>query len=301
MDDINGALPDDDLEQPASPPRQPRVWTVFVSIVLALVAAIAWQVVIVVILVFDDVSSGADQQQLTQNLTERIATPTMFMLLAVGGQIAFGLAALIPARLSSEPVPQRLGLFRPQPSWHVYPLAMLGSLVPLAIGFSLAHVIALFLSPDPSVQMMYDKMTVAVSVPFVLFIALAPGFCEELFFRGYVQRRLLQRWSPAWAIGVTSVIFALMHVTPHAIAAVLPIGLWFGFVAWRCGSVGPCILCHAFVNGAVNAWRVVVKFGEIPDTAQHVFLGASLCVGLVCFVLLLKCFRNAESETLPHV
>jgi membrane protease YdiL (CAAX protease family) len=61
---------------------------------------------------------------------------------------------------------------------------------------------------------MYERMTPVVAVPFVLFIAAFPGFNEELLFRGYIQRRLLARWSPWLAISVTSALFALMHVMP---------------------------------------------------------------------------------------
>ena len=45
-------------------------------------------------------------------------------------------------------------------------------------------------------------------------IALVPGFCEEVFFRGYMQRRLLQAWSPWSAILVTSLLFGVLHLNP---------------------------------------------------------------------------------------
>lgn len=293
-DNISSEQPDDGSDQPASPPRKPRVWTVFVAVVLALIAAIGWQAVVAIPLMARHLTPGVNPETLQRRVIEELTTPTMFMLSVVGGQIAFGLAALIPAGLSSESLPKRLGLSRPHPSWHVYPLATLGSLLPLTIGFALAHALALILPADETVQMLYDNMTLAISVPFVLFIAVMPGICEELFFRGYLQRRLLQRWSPGWAIVITSILFALMHITPHGIVATLPLGLWFGVVAWRSGSIVPGMVCHAFVNGAVNAWRVLVKFADVPETFQFVFLAASLAFGAACFVALLRTFRTAE-------
>ena len=64
-----------------------------------------------------------------------------------------------------------------------------------------------------------------------------PGIIEEHLFRGYIQSRLLQRW-PAWvAIGVSSVLFALFHMDPIYVVAVLPQGIWLGALAWRTGGV----------------------------------------------------------------
>jgi membrane protease YdiL (CAAX protease family) len=173
---------------------------------------------------------------------------------------------------------------------------MLGSLVPLAIGFGLAYAFGSFLLGDPSLQSLYDNMTPGMAVPFVLFIALVPGIVEELFYRGYIQRRLLQRWKPAWAIGVTAVIFALMHVTPLAIVSLFPVSVWLGVVAWRSNSIYATMLCHAFINGSVNAWRLFAMFTGISETAQAIVLGATLVVSAICFVQSLRLLFRQPRE-----
>lgn len=276
---------------------RPRVWTVFVAVVLAMLVAIAWQIVVVLIVLAGEVSGGRNIQEVTQDLIAELATPMMFILLSVGGQLGFGLVAVAGGWLSSEPLRERLRLVPATGSSSVYPLAVCGSLVPLAVGIGLAEALASILPPDPSARLLYESMTLAAAAPFVLYIAVAPGICEELMFRGYVQRRLLQRWRPAWAIGVTSVVFALVHVAPHAILAALPLGVWFGVVAWRTGSIGPGIYCHAFVNGSVNAWRVVLKFVDVPDAMQYIVPAVGLLLGLVCFVVLLRQFANDEEDS----
>jgi membrane protease YdiL (CAAX protease family) len=273
--------------------RTPRVWTVFVAMVAALLAAIMLQIVVVIGLIAWAAAKGQPIEEVTKQLPQQIGTPGMFILLAACGQLAFALAAIVPAMLSSTPIRQRLGLLPAQPSWTVYPLTMFGSLMPLAVGLGLALALAQLVPGDPSVARLFENMTPAMAVPFVLFIALAPGVCEELLFRGYVQRRLLARWRPLVAIGVTSFCFSLMHVMPHAIVATLPLGLWFGVIAWRSGSIVPCIACHAFVNGSVNAYRMVVKFGEISETAQWIAMATSLLVGLICFIASCRLLRSA--------
>ena len=255
---------------------------------MALIGAVVFQTVAALGLLAMEVASGTDIREAAERLPEKLATPSMFILMAACGQLAMGLGAIVPAWLSPVPLRARLGLLSAGPSWSVYPLTMLGSLVPLAIGLGFAAALAQVMPGDPSVQILLDNITLAEAVPFVLFIAIVPGVVEELLFRGYIQRRLLERWSPGWAIGVTSVLFALMHVMPHAIVAVLPLGIWLGVVAWRTGSVLPSIFCHAFVNGSLNAWRMAVKFGDIPEPTQWIVVVATLLAGLACFVLSLR-------------
>ena len=295
-DDVGQEVLDAELVQPTPFPAKPRVWTVFLAIVLATVVNIGVSVIVVVLLIGNAVSEGMSAKKAAEDLPAMLMAPVAFMLFIAVGGLAYATGAIIPARLSPTPWRERLGLSGKRVPARVYLLAMLGSLAPLALALGLAQALTLLIPPDESLQMLFDRLTLATAVPFVLSIAIVPGISEELMFRGYVQRRLLQRWSPAWAIGVTSLIFALVHVQPHTVAAAFPLGLWLGFLAWKCGSIGPSILCHAFINGSLNAWRVIVKFGEVPETAQTVVEVGSVLVGLVCLVLLLRLLSGAEKE-----
>jgi len=263
-----------------------------VAPLVALTAAIVFQVVIAGVAASRQLSRGAEPSELPQNLLELFSEPGMFLLFAAGGQLAFAAAALVPARLSHTPARQRLGLLEVRHA-SIYPLTMLGSLAPLGVGMAAANLLTRILPPDPTAELLFGKITPAWGLLFVLFVATAPAFFEEMLFRGYMQRRLLQRWRPWTAITVTSVTFGLMHIMPHAILVALPLGFWLGAIAWRTGSIGPCIACHAFVNGGVNVWRMVVKFGEVPETAQTIVVLGSLVFGSVCFAL--ACERLART------
>jgi uncharacterized protein len=220
----------------------------------------------------------------------------MFMLMASAGQFAFLLCALIPGWLSpSEPMRERLGLVRPR-SWGTVPLMMIGSWASLAVGMALAVALSWVLPPSPLVEKLFENIKAADAIPFVLFIAIVPGIIEELLFRGYIQRRLLERWTPGLAIVVTSLLFALVHVDPHQVVAVFPMGLWLGLVAWKSGSVFPSMFCHAFINGSMNAWRMIVKFYGVPETTQTAVEIVALMVGLMCFVLTVNSFIPKERE-----
>jgi membrane protease YdiL (CAAX protease family) len=209
--------------------------------------------------------------------------PVAVIFMAGLSQLAIVAVAIGAAWLSPQPVRQRLGLVRPSLSHGTIAMTVVGSLVPLAIGVGLALWLKEYMEPDPSIKNLYEKMTPATAVPFILFIALAPGFCEEILFRGYVQRRFLERWSAWVALLVTSVNIAIFHVMPHAILAAFPLGLWFGVLAWRSGSIWPGILCHAAVNGAWNVRNVGMKLGFFPEEMSAVVLIALLSVGALAF------------------
>jgi membrane protease YdiL (CAAX protease family) len=213
-----------------------------------------------------------------------LTTPAALIVLGLMSQLVMGFAAIIPARLSPEPARERLGLVSPGlPAW-AYVVFAIGGLVPLAVGVALAVALAQVIKPDPSVQRLYEQMTWEWAVPFVLFIALVPGFVEETFFRGYMQRRLLQRWSPVVAILVTTTLFAIMHITPHAVVNAIVVGIWLSVLAWRTGSVWPGIVTHAFINGSWNVWQIGKVFGEFPPVPSAPVTAAIGAVLLGCFV-----------------
>jgi uncharacterized protein len=77
---------------------------------------------------------------------------------------------------------------------------------------------------------------------------LAP-FAEEVAFRGYVLSALRTHLRPGAAIVGSSVLFAAMHLDPVRFPAVLFLGLFLGWLAWRSGSIWPAVAAHAVNNG----------------------------------------------------
>lgn len=127
---------------------------------------------------------------------------------------------------------------------------------------------------------------------------LFPGVCEEAFVRGYVQRRLLLRWPPLAAILYSSVIFAAWHLQPANVLAVLPGGLWLGYVAWRADSIRPTVAAHAVWGGALY----VVRTSEtLVSAAEHAAFTPTLSVlGLACAALtVLALERSARRDPRP--
>jgi membrane protease YdiL (CAAX protease family) len=264
-------------------PRRPRLWTVFAAFAAALGAAFGIQVVAVLGLLIWDVAQGANLQTAAQDLRSRVSELKVLFFLAALGQLAIGAVALGAAWCSRQPMRLRLGLVRAAlPAWG-YPVVALGALVPFGMGLGLAWLFQDYLAADQSAAEVFSQMNWGVAVPWVLFIALALAFNEELLFRGFMQRRLLERWWPGAAILVSSILFALMHIMPLTIVAVFPLGAWFGILAWRTGSVWPGIVCHAFINGSWNIYQISLRLIPLPEPSLAEVLIAIGPVGLACF------------------
>jgi len=280
---------------PAPPPTKPRIWTVFVALVVMLVAFLVANIIGGIGLVVWYFAQDGRTDRMQTDLLEFAVQPGPFLLMGILGQAALGGVALAAAWLSPEPLMRRLGLVRPHWSASTTSLAIVGSLGPFAIGITFAYSLAEVLDPDPSIEKMYEAMRPAWAVPFLLFISLVPGFCEEMMFRGYVQRRLLQRWKAWIAILFTSLVFAIVHIAPHAVVFAFPLGVWLGLMAWRSGSIWPGIICHASVNGLWNVWQLGVRFDVFPEEPPLALLIALGVLGVGAFGASLRSMYRTEA------
>ncbi|MGI8982873.1 MAG: CPBP family intramembrane glutamic endopeptidase [Pirellulaceae bacterium] len=299
-------VPGDAEISPFSPPdtkRRPRVWTVFAVFVAAFFGTIALSVVGAVVLVFWYLATGGTTGDLPAEFPKFATQPGPFIFLAALGQLGIFLAAVIPAWLSPEPLLQRLGLTRPRvPLWQ-WPVLVFGGIIPLALGVFCAIALSWVIPPDKSVASLYEQMTPAMAIPFIFFIAIAPGVNEEMLFRGYMQRRLLERWNPWVSILVASLLFAILHIMPHTVALAFPLGIWLGVLAWRTDSTWPGIVSHATFNGAWNIYVIGTRLKYLPDPLpvwfQVVFFGIAGICFLASVVLLARMKPAVSAGTSP--
>ncbi len=79
-------------------------------------------------------------------------------------------------------------------------------------------------------------------------VVLAPGVCEELFFRGFVLTALLARGGSRKALLGSALVFALLHFSPTQLPAHFLIGLFLGLLVYWTHSIYPAILAHMTNN-----------------------------------------------------
>ena len=89
----------------------------------------------------------------------------------------------------------------------------------------------------------------------------APLF-EEWLCRGLVLRGLLQKTTPAAAISVSALFFAFLHMNPWQALPAFMLGLLFGYVYYKTGSLKLTMLMHCVNN------TLAVIFSRTPSLAD---------------------------------
>jgi len=119
----------------------------------------------------------------------------------------------------------------------------------------------------------------------VLVIGIMAGAAEEVFFRGYMQTRLREAWSPTAAVITAALAFGLLHLEwLHAVLALI-LGLWFGFVTERMGSALPSLAAHVINNSMFTV--LTATLGTITTFAPNVVLAlgsAAIFAACIAFV-----------------
>lgn len=83
----------------------------------------------------------------------------------------------------------------------------------------------------------------------VIVVAITPAICEEVFFRGYVQRTM-ERTLGAKSFIITGIIFGLFHMQPLSLITLSILGILFSFFFYRSKSIIPSSAAH-FVNNFI--------------------------------------------------
>ena len=121
-----------------------------------------------------------------------------------------------------------------------------------------------------------------------LAIALLPGICEELLFRGFLIR-FFEKFSVRWAVVISAILFAAFHLDPFNFISVLLLGLLLGYLAVRSGSIYSSMFSHLINNGMAFAlvtfsdagWvKFIAKDGENKLLANCSCFDYILCISI---------------------
>jgi membrane protease YdiL (CAAX protease family) len=119
-------------------------------------------------------------------------------------------------------------------------------------------------------------------------IAVAPGIAEEMFFRGFMQLRLVARWGPWGGIVGSAAAFGLMHLDPLQGTLAFLAGLYLGWVAERLDGIRPTIAAHATNNALFVALAPYAQ----ATAASRVANVTTVIAGLTLFVAAVLLLRS---------
>lgn len=128
----------------------------------------------------------------------------------------------------------------------------------------------------------------------VILVGLLPGICEELFFRGALQRILIQVTRSPWVgIILTAFVFSALHLQFQGFFPRMFQGIVLGALYWYSGSLWTCILAH-FVFNAVQV--IAVSFApKFINTNPDIPLLAAIASGVAVWAILWYYIRQSSA------
>ena len=104
-------------------------------------------------------------------------------------------------------------------------------------------------------------------------VAITPAICEEVFFRGFLQKSFELRFTKFWGAFITAFFFALLHMNPFGTIPLFILGLYFGYAVYRTNSIFVSMFLH-FLNNFIAT--IVVFFTPAGGKDSDVFAPVSL-------------------------
>ncbi len=287
-------------------PRRPRVWTAFATLLLAVIAGQLAVFIAAVALGFvSGVVMGAmgmDQAAIQSQIQSIFQNPVVSLIVTLlPFQLVMAVVVVLAARRSKEPFKKRLGLL--PPSGRKFGIVKLTALAAFTLAAALtisilSVVFAGLAMPSSPVSAVVEGGSVWGILLLSLLISIVPALVEETLIRGYVQRRFLERWSPTVAIGVSTLLFAVMHLDSLThIVSVIPLGIVTGLLAYRTNSVKPGMVVHALHNvGTVKFSALVMMFGPMvaAETLGYIVIGTLIVLGLVGLPAVISLLRRGK-------
>lgn len=132
-----------------------------------------------------------------------------------------------------------------------------------------------------------------------LTISVFAPLLEEVLFRGAIQGYMMRKFKPWTAIICSALVFGLIHMNPVQIVYATLLGIIFGWIYYRTGSLLPVILGH-ILN---NSFATIVTLSGVEeesitsaDTTEKFIMGL---VFIVATFAALKLVRMLNKELPP--
>lgn len=132
--------------------------------------------------------------------------------------------------------------------WHVF-AGVLSAMLLYAI-FWIGHAVSTWILPFAASQVNSIYTIRAEQNPWLIagLLLFVIGPAEEIFWRGFIQRRLAEKYGIVAGLLLASAIYAMVHVWSFnlmLIAAAAVCGFFWGLLFALTGRLWPCIISHA--------------------------------------------------------
>ncbi len=128
----------------------------------------------------------------------------------------------------------------------------------------------------------------------ILSVSIFAPLFEEWLCRGLVLRGLMNKMNPAGAICISAAFFAILHMNPWQAIPAFILGLLFGYVYYRTGSLKLTMLMHCVNNtmatifSRIPAFEDAETFMDVLAPWKYAGIYAACVVILICAIIILR-------------
>ena len=129
----------------------------------------------------------------------------------------------------------------------------------------------------------------------MVFVVATPALFEEMFFRGYVQRRAERGLGVIGGIILTGVIFGVFHLRLTQMLPLILLGCYLAYVTWRTGSIWIAVALHFLNNGlALSLSKWGPKSVADPEVVPWFLIIGGTLLFAVCILIIHR--RNEKAH-----
>jgi membrane protease YdiL (CAAX protease family) len=226
-------------------------WVLIALIAFNVVGAVVG--VVGILLTSDNLDPEAMMQDLSSNFD------ILFLANSSGQILIMALATILLVRLHAVKG-ERKEFLRLKLSSNVWHVTIVG-----AVLFIVAQPTILFLGwlnsfiPVPDVMAEMQETMAEMITTFlksdnalllgVLHIGIVPAICEEIMYRGYVQRALEKSWGIMAAILISGALFGAYHLQISNFIPLATLGVFLAYLTYISDSLVPAMVAHFVNNG----------------------------------------------------
>lgn len=284
------------MNTPAPPsierPRPPRLWPVIAFGALIGGAGLVRLVIGLVRM------AGPEREHVARSVAQTFSLTPLLAFVGIKSAILLGIS-LVAGLVSGQRAIERLRL---GPSGAAPAQLALATVATYCLGVA-GYAAASLVGADRLSHLSSSDRSMAAlpAGPFVaLLLAYAlGGAIEEIFYRGFIQTRLSERWGRWPAIVTTAAAFGLAHSDLVHSTLMILMGLLLGWLVETRRSIRPAIVAHAGNNVISCLWTRLVPNSPSQD-GHAIAFAVGLVIMALCLVPLRDAVSPAPGETLSR-
>jgi len=233
--------------------ERPR-WRAVEGLAVFLIAFIATGIFAAVLVVFLRPLTGCGALPALQGASCLDHRDLLFALTTGFNEIALLVTVLLWVRLVHRQRPRALGFksFTPSNVGIGIAIGIAGLFVAGIISLVQASIIQGFthktVEAPKQISLQHNPQVLTLVILAVSVVLITP-FAEEAFFRGFIFRRLAQRYRVGIAIVISAAIFGLAHLIPLIMLPIFGLGVLLASIVRARKSIVPSIFAHMTFNG----------------------------------------------------